>query len=404
MSFIDFEHSLYFIEQSRIKNIKIEKKKIVDSIGFILAEDIISNEDLPILPTSAMDGYAIKFKDLDLKTLNISSINQAGVDNSKLILKDGEAIKTFTGSLMPKNSDTLIPIENVEVNEFNEIIITKNVDIGFAIREVGEIYKKDELLIKKGIKISCIEIGVLAELNISKVLVYKKPKIGIISTGSELLELGEKKTNNSQIRSSNHYILESLIREEGIIPIQYGCVEDDRSSIFNKMFEALKTNDVIVTTGGVSVGDYDFIEDIVIQLGFKILFHGVKIKPGQHILFGRKNNQFILSLPGFTYSATVTAFLYLIPLIKKLQNYAIELKLIEAILTEKFNRKSKDKTEFLPCNYTLEDGIYYIDFKNKKSGSSAILTNMLNKTALLVSYKEDEEKDINDKVLIYFFK
>ncbi len=397
MAFLYFDYSMDIINNIEIKNYKKSKKYLIDTLGYVLAEDIIADHNSPEAPTSAMDGYAIKHKDLELGRLKISSINPAGSELRDDV-RDGESIKTFTGSLMPKGADTLIPIENVTVDG-DHIIINESVPFGFSVREIGENYLKDEKLIEQGTKINFTHIGVMASLNIVSPLVYEKPKVSIISTGSELLELGEIQNNSSQIRSSNNYILEAIIKKYGGEPLQLGCIGDNKETILEVVEDALFQSDIVVTTGGVSVGDFDFVKDVIVELGCKVLFKGVRIKPGQHIMLAQKDNKFILALPGFAYSSTVTGLLYLLPLIEKLQKSKSSLKMVEATLREPFNKRHK-KAEFTACRVILENGNYFVDFKGKKSGTSAILTNMLDSTALLVTSEDDSSKVIGDKVQI----
>jgi molybdopterin molybdotransferase len=299
---------------------------------------------------------------------------------------------------MKEGSDTLIHIEMVEVDG-DEIIIKESVARGFSVRAVGENYSKDDLLIASGTKIDIAQIGVMASLNIVTPLVYDKPTVSIISTGSELLELGENQTNQSQIRSSNNYILEAIVKKYDGIPYQLGCIKDDKDSITSAIDLALTQSDIVVTTGGVSVGDFDFVKDVIRELGCEVIFKGVRVKPGQHIMVAQKGDKFIIGLPGFAYSSTVTALIYLVPLIAKLQKGKCSLKRVRAKLKEPFIKRAK-KAEFTACNYSIVDGEYIVDFDGKKIGSSAILTNMLGDIALLVTDEDDSSKDIGDSATI----
>ena len=392
-----FDESQEIIKNVKIENYKVSKKYLTDTLGYVLAEDIVTDHNSPEFPTSAMDGYAIKHEDLALGRLKISSINPAGSDLTEEVI-GGCCIKTFTGSLMPKGSDTLIPIENVTVDR-DEIIINEEIPFGFSVRAIGENYEKGQKLLSEGTKIDFADIGVMASLNVVSPLVYEKPKVAILSTGSELLELGELQTSDAQIRSSNNYILEALVKKYDGIPMQLGCIADDKENILNNVKSALTQSDIVVTTGGVSVGDFDFVKDVIVELGCEVLFKGVRVKPGQHIMVAKKDDKFIVSLPGFAYSSTVTALLYMVPLISKLQKGKCSLRLVEATLRTPFNKHIK-KAEFTACNYSLEYGQYFVDFNGKKSGSSAILTNMLNSTALLVTSEDDTPKVMGDKVKI----
>ncbi len=398
MAFLHFNDSMEIIKNIEIDEYKKSKRYLTHCLGYVLAEDIIADHNSPEAKTSAMDGYAIRYEDLKLKRLKISSINPAGSELRDSV-KRGFCIKTFTGSLMPYGSDTLIPIENITVDG-DEIVIDEVVPLGFSVREIGENYARGEKLIKKGTKINFAHIGVMASLNIVSSLVYEKPIVSIISTGSELLELGEVQKNISQIRSSNNYILEAIIKKYGGEPLQLGCIRDDKDTILKNVKDALWQSDIVVTTGGVSVGDFDFVKDVIVELGCKVLFKGVRVKPGQHIMVAKKGDKFIIALPGFAYSSTVTALLYLVPLIEKLQNNNTpSLKIVQATLREPFKKRQK-KAEFTACRVSLEDGNYFIDFKGKKSGTSAILTNMLDETALMVTSEEDSSKEIGDRVKV----
>ncbi len=392
-----FDESIEMIKDLEINTYKTKKLYLVDALGYVLAEDVIADHNSPEFPTSAMDGYAIIHEDMTLGTLKVGSINPAGSALKEEVI-GGTCIKTFTGSLMPHGADTLIPIENVEVNG-DEIIIKEEVPQGFSVREVGENYAKGQMLIPKGTKIDFPQIGVMASLNIANVLVYEKPTVAIISTGTELLELGEEQTNDSQIRSSNNYILEAIVNKYDGLPMQLGCIKDDKATITTAISDALEKSDIVVTTGGVSVGDFDFVKDVIYELGCDVVFQGVRVKPGQHIMLARKGDKFIIALPGFAYSSTVTALLYVVPLIEKLQQGKSSLRQVKAKLAEAFIKRAK-KAEFTACNVTLLQGEYYVDFKDKKVGSSAILTNMLGNVALLATSEDDTSKEIGDEVTV----
>ena len=397
---IHFDESIQMIQDLEINNYKTKKLYLVDALGYVLAEDIVADHNSPEFPTSAMDGYAIIHEDMALGTLRVGSINPAGSALKEEVI-GGTCIKTFTGSLMPHGADTLIPIENVEVDG-DEIIIKQEVPQGFSVREPGENYAKGQLLIPKGTKIDFPQIGVMASLNIANVLVYEKPTVAIISTGSELLELGQEQTNDAQIRSSNNYILEAIVKKYDGVPLQLGCIKDDKATITREISEALEKSDIVVTTGGVSVGDFDFVKDVIRELGCDVVFKGVRVKPGQHIMVARKDDKFIIGLPGFAYSSTVTALLYLVPLIEKLQQGKCSLHQVKAKLKEPFVKRAK-KAEFTACNISLVQGEYYVDFEGKKVGSSAILTNMLGNVALLVTSEDDTSKEVGDEVSVLLF-
>ncbi len=397
---ISFEESMKRLEALQLEPVGVQKLFVTECVGRVLAEDIVASEDNPSSPTAAMDGYAIKADDQSLERLHVVSVNPAGSETARQ-LQQGEAIKTFTGSLMPTGADTLVPIENVEV-EGDSIIIKEPVKKGFSVRPVGENYHRGERLIKKGSKIGFAEIGVMASLNVVMPLVFQKPRVAILATGSEVLEIGQQQTSPAQLRSSNNYTLEALTKLHGGEAIQLGAVKDDIDSITEALQRALQSADLVVTTGGVSVGDYDFVKDVVKErLQADIAFKGVVIKPGQHVMVAQKGNKFIVSLPGFAYSSTVTFMLYALPILYRLQGSRYEPKMVMATLKEPFVKRSK-KTEFTPCNVSIEDGEYFVDFEGNKIGSSAILTNMLGENkGLVVTSPEESNKEAGERVLVW---
>ncbi len=388
---ISYETSINMLELLKLPVLRQEKVFISDSLGRVLAENIIAPSDYPCFATSAMDGYAIIYADQDWGEIEIASEDNPAGGDSVGSVTNGNCIKTFTGSKMPQGADTLIPIENVTV-QGNIIKIDKSVAKGFSVRPVGESYTKGEVLIKKGTKIGFSEIGVMAGVEKVMVTVAQRPRVAIVSTGSEILDIGETAVTDSQIRSTNHVTIEAIAIMAGAEVVQLGVVNDDKTSIMSTFENALLSADIIVSTGGVSVGDYDFVKDIVPSLGADVIYKGVKIKPGQHIMLAQKEKKIIIALPGFAYSSTVTFILYGVPLIARMLGKEKSFNMLEAKLKEPFIKQSK-KSEFTACNLSFEDGSYWVDFQGKKRGSSAILTNILGESALMLSGEDDSNLD-----------
>jgi len=353
---------------------------LTDAQDMILAKDMVANENSPLHVTSSMDGYAIRYEDQQKGVLKLCDFVPAGSE-ATTIVKEGTCVKTFTGSLMSEGSDTLIPIENVQVVG-DEVKIIEPVSKGFSVRPVGENYKEGEVLIKKGTKIGFAEIGVMAELGIVQVSVHSKPRVGILATGSEILDLGEPKTSPAQIRSSNHVTLEAIVKAKGAQVNRLEIARDDKELIKARIAQAVEHNDIVITTGGVSVGDYDFVKDIIKGMNPEYIVDGASVKPGRHIKIVKVGRKYIFALPGFPYSSAVMCFLYVLPLLKAMQGQVQKSDYIEAIIEEDYKKRSPF-TEFTACNLVLRDGKFYVNLNGKKMGSSAILTNMLEKSALL---------------------
>jgi len=401
MEFITYEESIQKLKESFTTTKPKKKVFLSDALGKILATDIVADCNSPEFPTSAMDGYAIKFDDQVLGRLRIVGDLPAGKFSAEEVV-GGHCIKTFTGSLMSEGTDTLIPIENVEVDG-DEIIIKEEVEQGFSVRPVGENFKKDEILIKKGSKIGFAEIGVLASLNIPQIEVYKKPRVAIISTGSEILDVGEKQTNPSQIRSSNQFTLEAIANSAGANTTRAPLAKDEKESIQECILTMLEDNDIVVTTGGVSVGDYDFVKDIIADFEPRYITKGVILKPGQHIKIVKIGKKYIFALPGFPYSSAVTFILYVLPLIYHLEGKDTKLPTVQAKLMKNYKKKSH-KTEFVAANLSYVDGEYQVNFDGKKSGSSAILTNMLGDIGLIHVPQEAADLHFGDLVEVINLK
>ena len=387
MNLLTFETSQNMLELLKTPQLRYERVALNDALGRILAEDIVAQYSEPRFATASMDGYAVKHADLAKGELVVLGDNPAGNDEQRTI-QEGECIKTFTGSKMPDGSDTLIQIENVTFED-GKITINEPVNKGNAVRPIAESYKEGDVLIKKGTKIGFAEIGVLAGLNRVMIKVALKPRVAVIATGSEIVDLGEHTDNPAQIRSSNNYTLAALFEQAGAEVIQLGTAPDSKDELMQTFEMAMQSADIVVSTGGVSVGDYDFVKDIVPRLGASVVFKGVAIKPGRHIMVAQREEKFVLALPGFPYSSTVTAILYVLPLIAKMLGKTKPYTTVAAKLQEDFKKRSPF-TEFTPCNVMVEDGEYFVNFEDKKVGSSAILTNMLNNAALMVAGEDDK--------------
>lgn len=391
-----FEDTIKALESTFIKRDKKEYVGLMESHGRVLAKDLIATEDLPKEPTSSMDGYAIRFEDQDLKELQIKSSVPAGSDVS-LSVNRGECIKTFTGSLMSQGSDTLIPIENVEVVQ-DRIIIKKRVPKNFAVRPKGENYKKGDLLIKKGATIKNAQIATLAEQGKVQIEVFVPPRVAILATGSEIVDIGESIVRESQIRSSNHVALASIAKETGALPILLGIVKDDKKLIKKRILDGLEVADIVVTTGGVSVGDYDFVKDAINEIEPNNIIKGSAIKPGRHIRVIKVGQKYIFALPGFPYSSIVGFYLYGVRLIEYWLNKDFSRRFCEGIMDEDYSKRSPYK-EFTACNF--DEKTLHVDLKNKAKGSSAIVTNLLNDAALLCVPMDTKFIKKGEKVKIF---
>ncbi|MSN95854.1 molybdopterin molybdotransferase MoeA [Campylobacter sp. FMV-PI01] len=393
--FLSYETTLDILKKHLISWDRIEKVSITNALNRHLACDILAPDNHPKFETSAMDGYAIKF-DENKQIYKILGDTPAGTLN-EVRLQNDECIKTFTGSLMAKNSDTLVPVENVKINK-NQIEIIKPVKKGFAVRKIGESYKKGEILLKKGTKISYSEIALLAELGEFHISVFVRPRVGILATGSEIRDLGESLENPAQIRSSNHIAIASMVNLMGCESIILPIVKDEPKIVEKAILNSLKFCDILITTGGVSMGDYDFVKE-ALNKNLEIIVNGASIKPGRHIKIAKIEDKFIFALPGFPFSAMVMCVLYVRVLVESLF-CATKNHYINAILQDDYIKKSPF-LEFVACSLEIDKKcVLTANLKGKKDGSSAIINNLNKNAALLVIPPEQKSYKKGDLVQI----
>ena len=381
--FMSYADSLKILKDTISAWEKVEKVAITDALDRNIAYDVKATENYPAKPVSAMDGYAFAFKE-GLNELELITDLPAGSDKG-LHVEGSKCVKTFTGSLMSEGTDTLVPVENVEVSG-SKIIIKKSVPKGFAVRAVGESYKKGEILIKKGTRLTYSEIALLAELGVFHVSVFIRPRVAILATGSEIKDLGEPLDSPAQIHSSNHVGIAMQIRKMGAEPILCEIVRDKAELVEKAIINALKSADILVTTGGISMGDYDFVKGALNE-NFKLIIEGAAIKPGRHIRVAKSGDKYIFALPGFPYSAMVMCVLYVRVLINTW--FSQEEPKITAIMDEDYKKRSPF-LEFTAVNLENRDGKIFVNLNGKKLGSSAIVNNLTNEAALLIIPKETE--------------
>ena len=316
------------ISVSEAKNLVLESAELLgiqaislyDSTGFTLAEDIFSNIDVPSFNQSAMDGYGLKFEDLkETKSLSIIGKIPAGVFPDFKVAPNS-AVRIFTGSQIPEGCDTVVVQEKVTVNSNQLFVNDEQLKKGMNIRLKGSQTKKGNLALKAGTKITPGASGFLAGLGFNEVKVFKTPKVCIINTGKELIKPGQS-NEPSKVYESNSYSLNAALSEFNIKPQTIICIDDDEGTITESIKNNLSECDILIISGGVSVGDYDFVAKALDNCGVKCIFHKVKQKPGKPLYFGKINKTLIFGLPGNP-AATLTCYYeYIMPAIKKMMGY-----------------------------------------------------------------------------------
>lgn len=383
---ISYQEAINILNTIPLEPLGTQQVHFKNALNRILAQDIKAPCNVPAYPTAAMDGYAIMFEDLELlatQGLAILPPNKAG-NPTRPNLTKAHAIKTFTGSIMPLNADTLVIVEHITLKN-DRIFLNAPIDSirkSQWIRQVGDNYKENEILLHKGDKIGAFEVGLLAELNQSFVQVYQKAKVGILCVGDEIIEVGQDSPHQNVVRSVNTHLLESLLLQMGQEPIIYPITKDDKTLIKATYTQALKECDMLLTTGGMSMGDYDYTQEVMQELS-QIHFKGVRLKPGKPVAFGSANNTLILGLPGFPNSCAVTFLLFGTTLLARLHNRIHKPLCLEATLLEECKR-SDSRLEFRACEVFSHNGKLSISFASKKSIQSSMVNNLTHNTALAI--------------------
>lgn len=369
---IQVEQALSIIAENSIK-MPVQKIRVQKALGYVLAETVYSPINMPPFRQSAMDGYA--FIHSEKHQYDVVSSSQAG-DHANIKLKENEAVRIFTGAFVPDDADTVVMQEHVMANE-NSILITRMPTQFTNVRAKGEQIKKEEVVFETNTLITPAAIGFLACLGITEITVYKKPKVAILVTGNELVKPG-KKLPKGKIYESNSVMLKAALQTIGIKKIKSYKVKDNLKATKKALKDILVKNDIILISGGISVGDYDFVKEALLANDVDELFYKINQKPGKPMFFGRKNDSLVFALPGNPASSLTNFYVYVYPAIKNRMGFAeIHLpKLMRKLNTEITN--STGKTLFLKAKYD-ETNVEVLD-----SQSSAMLNTFAIANSLLI--------------------
>lgn len=326
--------------------LKKTTKSVEKAGGYVLFEDIYSPINMPPFRQSAMDGYALNLHDGLTYTL-IGEV-KAG-DGHQPDLKIGDAVRIFTGAPVPDSANSIMMQEKVK-SDGNFITIEHQISIEHNIRPFGEQVRAGDIALKKGTKLTPAAIGYLISLGITTVSVFKKPNIAIVTTGNELIEAGQK-LSYGKIYESNSKMLLSALYGLKFYDVTLHKVEDVYSKTVEKLNAVIKENDLVLITGGISVGDYDFVGKALKELEVEELFYKVKQKPGKPLFYGKKGDTQIFALPGNPAAALSCFYVYVYIALQKMMNRDIlELPRIEAISKSNFEKKG-DRPQFLKAIY-----------------------------------------------------
>ncbi len=286
--------------------------------GHVLAEPVHSDIDLPPFNRSAMDGYAVLAADTAHAPVELAVTEDipAGVTSAGRI-NSGQAAKIMTGAPVPDGADAVVMVEKTCPLEGNKIRIEEPVESGKNVAPQGQDIARGEVALETGARLGPEQIGILAMVGAARPMVFPRPRVSVLVTGDELIPV-EARPTGAQIRESNGHVLAAQLAGDGIVAKSLGIVADDRTELAQKLTVAMETSDVLILSGGVSMGDRDFVPPVLAELEAQVIFHKVAIKPGKPVLFAKKDHCRIFGLPGNPVSALVVYELLIRPALRKM--------------------------------------------------------------------------------------
>ncbi|NOH61418.1 molybdopterin molybdotransferase MoeA [Vibrio sp. RE88] len=373
---------------------------LAEAIGYVLAEDILSPIFVPPFDNSAMDGYAIRIADLtNNNVLPLAGKSFAGQPFEGDWPK-GTCVRIMTGAQIPEGCDAVIMQENTEQTEQGVQFNQTDVKPQNNIRPTGDDIRKDDVVLPKGARLTARDIPMIATLGISHVTVVRKPRVAFFSTGDELKPLGEP-LEAGQIYDSNRYGIKPLIENFGCEPVDLGIIPDCPEELKATFEKAQTLADVVVTSGGVSVGEADYTKDILEELG-QIGFWKLAIKPGKPFAFGKLSTAWFCGLPGNPVSAVLTMYVLVQPMLAKLAGHT-EWKAPESIpaTTRTAFKKAPGRTDYQRGVYTIEDGKFVVETTGNQSSGAFRSMSLAN--CFVVLERERGRVEVGETVNIQLF-
>lgn len=345
---ISFEEALAIINSSDV-NTSIKEIRIIDSLGHVLASDIYSDIDMPPFDKAAVDGFACRRSDLP-GPLKISETIAAGVVPAHKI-GAMECSKIMTGAIVPQGADCIVMIEHTTIDS-NGMVRFQKPSTANNIAYKAEDVSKGQLVLKKGTMIRPQHIAMMAAVGCVMPQVYSKPVIGILTTGDELVEPNEY-PQFGKIRNSNAYQLVAQAKQIGINAHYFGIISDEIDETRKKITESIDLCDVLLITGGVSMGDFDFVPQVIEKAGFNIKFKSIAVQPGKPTLFAEMKGKYLFGLPGNPVSSFVQFELLVKSLLYRLMGAEYNPRIVKLPMAGSYSRKRTDRKSFIPVKYAL---------------------------------------------------
>jgi molybdopterin molybdotransferase len=403
LSVKDAENIILNAVESLNQECNLEIVDLLTAYHRILATPVISYLDFPHWDNSAMDGFAVRYQDVQ----NSSSENATFLEvvaeipagyQPQITIQPGQAARIFTGAIMPKGADTVVMQEKTNL-QGNKVVILAAPQPQEFVRHQGDFYQAGKELLPAGIPLNATEIAILAAAQLSKISVFRRPRVAIFSSGDELVT-PEQTLQPGQIVDSNQYALAALVKELGAEVLMLGIVKDNPTALTEIINYAINNADIVLSSGGVSVGDYDYIDHILGSLGAEIHFRAVQMRPGKPLTFATFPNSLYFGLPGNPVSTLVTFWRFVQPTIKKISgvNKGWEAKFIKVKSHSELRSNGKMET-YIWGNLHLSNGVYEF-YQAAGNLSSGNLINLAQTNALAVLPVGKTLVSIGEEVLV----
>jgi molybdopterin molybdotransferase len=380
-----------------IHRLKPEQVNLLESLGRVLAEPIFAKRDQPPWDNSAMDGFALSSEDTHTTPVILKIVGEIAAGGFPCgPVTTGEAVRIMTGAPLPEGADAVVRIEDTDLLDGRKVKVLRQAIPGENVRSHGEDVKAGDRVIAEGTLIGPSEVGMMASVGRARVRVYQRPCVAILATGDELVDPGEP-PGPHQIMNSNTYSLAAQVAEAGGNTILLGIARDEPKDLTDKL-EAGRSADVILISGGVSVGKYDFVKDVLSQMGAHLSFRKVAMKPGHPFVFGTLQACRIFGLPGNPVSTMVTFEEFVRPALLKMAGHqGIFRPIIRAVMKEPL-RKKDGKTHFIRAWVMKEEEQYTVQTTGNQS--SGMLSSMVRASGLIIFPDTVQEIRAGEKVLV----
>ncbi len=366
-----------------------EKVAVADGLGRVLCEDVRSGRNVPSFSNSAMDGFAVRWGDLAgassaaPASLRVRGEVAAGAVSRKRVLP-GTAIRIMTGAPVPAGADAIVRVEYTETHG-DRVAVFRTEAKGSHIRPAGEDICKGQLVLERGKVLGAADIGLMASIGKAAVRVRRRPVVAIVATGDELIGV-EDRPARGKVVNSNGYTLSSAVREVGAVAKSFGIVRDSRNRLTGTFKTALAC-DALITSGGVSVGDYDYVKDALGDAGVRMRFWKVAQRPGHPMAFGHMGSTPVFGLPGNPVSSLVSFILYVRPALLKMMGHEdLFMPVVRAKLTHDI-KTAPGLKEFVRCRIEEENGRFLASSTGTQS--SGVLRSLSLAQGLIVA-REDQ--------------